>query len=109
METYMPLLKNTNMFLGIRDSEIRTMLKCLSTKKIRFQKGEYIIRSGENNHLVGLVLSGLVLIEKADHWGNNSIFEEITPGMTFAESLVNDRIFGEFSLSVPPPASITRS
>ena len=86
METYMPLLKNTNMFLGIRDSEIRTMLKCLSTKKIRFQKGEYIIRSGENNHLVGLVLSGLVLIEKVDHWGTNSIFEEITPGMTFAES-----------------------
>ena len=86
MEAYLTFLKNTNMFLGISEEEISTMLKCLSTKKLHFQKGEYIIRNGEDNHFVGMVLSGHVLIEKEDYWGNNSIFEEIAPGMIFAES-----------------------
>ena len=52
MEAYLTFLKNTNMFLGISEEEISTMLKCLSTKKLHFQKGEYIIRNGEDNHFV---------------------------------------------------------
>lgn len=86
MDKYLSLLKNTNMFMGISEDEIKIMLKCLSTRVVHFEKNEYILRSGEQIHSVGMVLSGLALIEKEDFWGRRTIIQEIIPGMAFAES-----------------------
>ena len=86
MKDYIKVLKNTNMFSGINEEEISSMLSCLSAKTMTYHKNEYILRSGEQIHSVGMVLEGLALIESADVWGNRNIISEITPGMLYAES-----------------------
>lgn len=86
MERYLPILKNTTMFMGIDENEIRSMYQCLDVRVKSFEKNEYILRSGEQIRSVGMVLSGQALVEKDDVWGNRTIIQEITPGMLFAES-----------------------
>lgn len=86
MKKYLTLLKKSNIFIGIEENEIEPMLKCLSSRITNFKKNEFILRNGEHIHSVGMVLSGLALVEKEDFWGNRSIISEVTPGMIFAES-----------------------
>jgi CRP-like cAMP-binding protein len=86
MLEYLSLLKKSNMFTGINEDEIKAMLTCLSARVRHYRKNEYIIRNGEQIHSIGMVLSGLVLIEKEDFWGGRHIIQEITPGSIFAES-----------------------
>ncbi len=86
MNRYIPLLQNTKMFSGIDPQEIDAMLSCLSAKIQKYDKGSYIIRTGEPVDALGMVLSGSVLIIKEDFWGNRSIISEILPGTIFAEA-----------------------
>lgn len=86
MKEYLHILKNSNIFMGINENEIDVLLKCLSARTVNYNKKEYILRAGEQVHSIGLVLSGLALIEKDDLWGNCSVISELTPGMVFAES-----------------------
>lgn len=62
------------------------MLKCLAARERHFQKSETIYRVGDTVTDVGLVLSGSVLIENDDFWGNRSILDQIGPGQIFAET-----------------------
>lgn len=86
MEAYMTLLKKTCLFSGIKDEDISTMLNCLSARIASYQKEEFILHTGDLVDLVGMVLSGSVLIIKEDFWGNRSILSEISPGSLFAET-----------------------
>lgn len=86
MEKYISLLKNTNMFQGMHEKEISAILHCLSARTVNYKKNEFILRSGEQVHTVGMVLVGLVLIANEDVWGNRNIISEISPGMIYAES-----------------------
>ena len=86
MEQYISLMKNTDMFTGIDENEIPIVLKCLNAYIKRFMKNEYIFRSGEYVHSIGMVLSGQILIEREDFWGKRIIIQEITPGYVFGES-----------------------
>ncbi len=86
MKQYIPLLKNTNMFHGITETEIASMLGCLGARVVSYKKNEYILRHGDSVHSIGMVLSGIALIEQEDVWGNRNIISEITPGILYAES-----------------------
>lgn len=86
MQQYISLLKKSNMFSGINENEILALLKCLNARVVRYKKGEYIIRHGDKVNSIGMVLSGLLLIEKEDYWGKCTIIQEVTPSFTFAES-----------------------
>ncbi len=72
--------------MGMDESEIEEMLLCLSARTQTFSKNETILQSGEQVSAVGMVLSGLALVEREDFWGNRSIISEISPGMIFAET-----------------------
>lgn len=86
MKQYISLLKNTRLFHGMNETEIFSMLSCLSARTVAYNKNEYILRSGEQIHTIGLVLEGLALIVNEDIWGNRNIISEISPGMLYAES-----------------------
>lgn len=86
MQKYISILKNSKMFHGITENEIASMLSCLSARTVSYKKNEYILRSGEQIHTVGMVLEGLALIADEDIWGNRNIISEISPGMLYAES-----------------------
>lgn len=86
MNEYISILKTSDMFSGIKEEEILAMIRCLSARVSHYKKNEYILRNGKPVHSVGMVLSGLALVEKVDLWGNRTIIQEIIPGMIFAES-----------------------
>lgn len=78
-------LSNTQLFQGINEHEIESLLQCLKSKKRTYKKGEVIIAEGTTTENIGIVLSGLVIISCSDIWGDTSILGHVAPGTVFAE------------------------
>lgn len=108
MKEYIPILKKSQLFSGIDESEIISVLSCLDAKVSSFKKGEYILRQGEHINSVILLLEGMLHIQKDDYWGNRSILNRIDAGEMFgeayaapeSEALLNDVIAVEDSTVV---------
>ena len=79
-------LANTQLFRGMEPSDIDEMLGCLMAKERTYKKGEIILQEGTITEQIGVVLSGMVIIELGDVWGNNSVLSSIDPGGVFAEA-----------------------
>lgn len=79
-------ISKTVLFQGTRPEDAEAMLKCLEAREKQFQKDETIYYVGDRLSELGLVLSGSVLIENDDLWGNRSILDRIGPGQIFAET-----------------------
>ena len=79
-------LANTQLFRGIDSADITPLLSCLGVIERHFKKGEVILAEGEPTEFMGVVLSGMALIEYCDVWGNRSILGNTAPGAVFAES-----------------------
>lgn len=85
IEKYFSLLKETELFRGITEAELQSVLDCLSAVTRSYQKGEYVFRRGECITSVAMVLEGRIHIQKEDFWGNLSILSEISEGELFGE------------------------
>ena len=59
-------LSNTQLFRGIEESDVHTMLHCLGARERSFRKGETILHEGEETSAVGIVLTGRALVEHSD-------------------------------------------
>ena len=100
MEKYIGILKRTQLFSGVSESEISAMLNCLQAKMRTFRKGEYIFKQGEHLDQITVLVEGKLLIQRDDFWGNRSIVNVIRIGEMFGEaylapesgSLLNDVI-----------------
>lgn len=79
-------ISKTVLFQGTRPEDAEAMLKCLEAREKQFQKDETIYYVGDRVSELGLVLSGSVLIENDDLWGNRSILDRIGTGQIFAET-----------------------
>jgi len=86
MKKYFELLKTVNLFKGIEESDLLSLLSCLSAKTMRCEKGQSVFLSGESPKLFGIILSGQAQIVQYDYYGNRSIIASIEPGNLFAES-----------------------
>ena len=54
-------LMNTQLFRGLEEEEISSLLKCLTATKRCFQKGEVILSEGSLTENIGVVLSGMAV------------------------------------------------
>ncbi|MDR3240196.1 MAG: Crp/Fnr family transcriptional regulator [Clostridiales bacterium] len=81
-------VKNCPLFAGIAESDLKSLLACLSAKQRRYDKGNFIFSAGQRPGSVGIVLSGRVHLLKEDAWGNQNLFAEIGEGDLFAEAIV---------------------
>ena len=105
METYIEILKRTQLFSGVSDTEIAAMLGCLQAKLLTFQKGDYVFREGERIDNITVLVKGKLLVQHDDFWGNRNIVNIIRVGEMFGEayvapesgSLLNDVIAEEDS------------
>ena len=79
-------LTNTQLFRGIDSSDISPLLSCLGAMERTFKKGDIILAEGEPTDQMGVVLSGMALIEHSDVWGNRILLGNAAPGAVFAES-----------------------
>lgn len=80
------LLSNTQLFRGIEESEIQSLLHCLGAAEKTYEKGEVIFPEGEPTRFLGVVLSGRVMVEHSDIWGNRAILGSAAPGAVFGEA-----------------------
>lgn len=76
------------LFAGILERDLEALLSCLSARKKRYGKGDFIFSEGERPARVGLVLSGAVHILKEDVWGNQNVLTKIGEGDLFGEAVV---------------------
>lgn len=79
-------LSKTALFRGATAQEVEGMLSCLDAERRCFTKGEMICRTGDIVTSLGIVLSGSVLIESNDLWGNTTILDSVDSGRIFAET-----------------------
>ena len=79
-------LPKTALFRGAAPREVEEMLACLGGRRRSFAKGETIYRTGERVTALGLVLTGSVLIQSSDLWGNTTVLDSVGPGQIFAET-----------------------
>lgn len=85
MKKYLNLMKHSKLFHGITETEIESMMSCLSATTRSFQKGDCIFRRGERITSVAMLLEGSIHIQKEDFWGNLSILNKISEGELFGE------------------------
>ena len=90
MQKYIPILKRTQIFAGVGDDEIESMLSCLSARLKTYKKGEYVFRQGEHISDITVLVEGNLHIQKDDYWGNRSILGEISVGDMFGEAYAYD-------------------
>lgn len=74
------------LFKGINPQDCAKMLGCLNAQQRRYSKGEYILHRGDKVRWLGLVMEGLVTMERSDVMGNLSILGNVAPGGVFAEA-----------------------
>ena len=86
MKNYIPILKKTVLFSGVKESEIESMLSCLQAKKYHFKKGEFVLSQGQRLDNILILLDGKLYIQQDDYWGNRSILNVVNTGEMFGES-----------------------
>lgn len=88
MDKYIDILKRTQLFSGVGNSEITSMLSCLQTRIETYKKGEYVFREGEHISNITVLVKGKLLIQQDDFWGNRNIINVIQIGDMFGEAFV---------------------
>ena len=86
MKKFIPVLKRTQMFTGLDDNDISSMLSCLGARIYNYKKGEYVLRQGEYLSDISVLVKGTLHIQNDDYWGNRSILGQITTGEMFGEA-----------------------
>lgn len=88
MKKYIPILKVTQLFAGVDEAEIGSMLSCLGARIRTYKKEEYVLRQGDCLSDITILVEGKLHIQKDDYWGNRSILGQIAVGEMFGEAYV---------------------
>ena len=86
MEAYLHVLQKVNLFQGLSNAEILSVLKCLGTRVTGYPKDGAVMLAGDAPERVGIVLGGRVRIQREDMDGNLAVIDEIAPGGMFGEA-----------------------
>ena len=85
MEKYLPILKNSSFFKGLTDDEILSILHCVEATAVSKERDSYIFRAADSTEVMGLVVSGCVLVIQEDLWGHRNILSKCHAGDFFGE------------------------
>ncbi len=102
MKKYAEILKNSELFTGITETDLDTLLACLGAKAVKYEKNRLIFKAGEKIEWFGLVLSGQVQVFQDDYYGNRSILSMAGAGSLFGEAFACAKIT-ELPVSVFAP------
>ena len=82
---YINILMKTDLFNGIDEEDLITLLHCLQPKLYRYSKNDYIIMAGEEFLSIGMVVNGEVAVTKENAAGNRVIISILKSGNIFGE------------------------
>ena len=72
-------LSDMQLFRGLEEDDISSLLSCLNSVKRNYKKGEVILSEGSIIENIGIVLSGMAMISCNDIWGNTGILGSVAP------------------------------
>ncbi|MDL2273953.1 Crp/Fnr family transcriptional regulator [Oscillospiraceae bacterium OttesenSCG-928-G22] len=79
-------IKKCPLFTGIAEEQLTSLFDCLTAKRHRYKKDEFIFRADDRAVFVGVVVSGGANIIQEDFWGNRTILAHVVPGELFGEA-----------------------
>lgn len=88
MEKYYNQIKNSPLFYGMKDEELKGILECFNARVRNYESGEMIIRQGDFISNIYLVLEGAVNIEKDSYWGRRIIISRLNENDNIALAFV---------------------
>lgn len=91
LENYYNQIKNSPVFFGMNDKELRELLECFNARVRKYEEGEMIIRQGDMISNIYLILSGEVNIEKDSYWGRRIIISRLGVNDNLALSFVGSK------------------
>ncbi len=86
MKDYIPVLKKTVLFSGVKENEIEAMLSCLQARCYSFKKCEFVLSQGQRLDNILILINGKLHIQQDDYWGNRSIISIVSPSEMFGEA-----------------------
>ncbi len=91
LEKYYNQIKNSPVFFGMNDEELRGLLECFNARVRKYEKEEMIIRQGDMISNIYLILDGAVNIEKDSYWGRRIIISRLEKNDNLALSFVGSK------------------
>lgn len=85
MEEYFELILKNQLFSGIAQDELRSLMGCLSARIVSFSKGAPVFLEGDPAGSIGFVLEGAVEIVHDDFYGSRSLLTVSEAGELFGE------------------------
>ena len=85
MEKSLLVLHTSPLFEGICDQELEQLLPCLHARRRSCPRGAVLLREGERSGELGVVLTGLLTLEKTDRGGNLNLIAQAGPGELFGD------------------------
>lgn len=77
MESYYNQIKNSPIFFGLTEEELKEMLVCFNARIKTYENEDIIIRQGDMIKNIYLILEGNVNIEKDSYWGRRIIVTQL--------------------------------
>ncbi|NLY09615.1 MAG: Crp/Fnr family transcriptional regulator [Tissierellia bacterium] len=88
MDNILQPLEQSPLFRNIATEDYEKLLSIVGDGIKSYNRGDFIKIFGDPVEVMGIVLSGEILIIKEDVFGNRVILNEIRPGQIFGESFV---------------------
>lgn len=91
LEKYYNQIKNSPVFYGMSDEELKGLLECFNARVRKYEKEEMVIRQGDMISNIYLILDGEVNIEKDSYWGRRIIISKLGRNDNLALSFVGSK------------------
>ena len=88
MEKISETLQKNELFAGLPDGEVESVLSCLGYFVKKYPKNDMVWNAGDKTDSFGIVVSGQVHVIREDYFGKRSIVAAIGPGGIFGEAFV---------------------
>ena len=79
--------RDSALFAGVDEVSCENMLRCFSAYEQRFSAGQTILTCGQQQDMIGVLLSGSADLVRLDADGNRTILETLEEGGVFGEVL----------------------
>ena len=86
------LLLHHPLFNNMNTTEIEQILSCFSFIERKYSKDDYIVLEGDTISNIGIILHGIVLMEKNDLYGNNYFITQLREYEIFAEPFISNNL-----------------
>ena len=79
--------RDSALFTGVDEVSCENMLRCFSAYEQRFSAGQTILTCGEQQDMIGVLLSGSAALLRLHADGNRTVLESMDEGSVFGEEL----------------------